>query len=466
MKDTLKSRAVVAACSLLLFVFSASIPALVWGKATLPLPLVELGSIAPPVMTLCAMLLLASIATMALQHYRFPYTIGLVIAGLVIGVLADYIAPSSSFEVSAIRNHITLSHDLILYVLLPPLVYEASLSIDIRLLKRNLVPIMILAVVGLLISTFIVGGLVSWLTPLVLMPALVFGALISATDPVAVIALFKELNAPERLSVLMDGESLFNDATAIVMFQVMMGLIAIPIITNTTVLDAIWDFILIFFGGILVGALVGLVTSWIASLQPNDRNVQITLSVAAAWGSFVLADHYCGLSGVMSCVASGLVCGYYARTRLGMRTLLFAHRWWSYATFLANTYVFLLLGLKEELLLRGEVTPSAGSLLIAIVAVLLARLIVIYLLVPGYNLGVRQFSRKKKYISSKYQVIMFWGGLRGAVPMALVLSLPADFPQRGLIFNMTLAVILWTLLIQGTTMKPLLNKLLPKTAHH
>ena len=421
----------------------------------------EAGSFAPPVLTLSAMLLLAVIMLMGLQRCRFPYTIGLVIAGLLTGLITDYLEPFASAGAQELRNQITLSHDLILYVLLPPLVYEASLAIDFRMLRRNLAPILLLSVFGLLLSTAVVGVLVSWLTPLMLLPALIFGALISATDPVAVIALFRELKAPERLTLLMDGESLFNDATAIVLFQVLIGLLVTPVITNTTLIMAIGNFLLVFVGGAIVGALVGFGSSWLAGLQPNDRNVQITLSIVAAWGSFILADHYMGLSGVMACVASGLVCGYYARTRLGIRVLLFAQRWWSYATFLANTYVFLLLGLKEELLLRDEVTPSINSLFIAIGAVLVARLVVIHLLLPIYNLSAKASRhREKKEIGLKNQFIMFWGGLRGAVPMALVLSLPADFPQRGLIFNMTLSVILWTLLIQGTTMKPLLARLL------
>ncbi|WP_281645862.1 cation:proton antiporter [Parendozoicomonas sp. Alg238-R29] len=412
--------------------------------------------LAQPMLTLSVMLLLAVIIMMALQRCHFPYTVGLVIAGLITGLTTDYFEPLGSQSANAIRSQVTLSHDLILYVLLPPLVYEASLAMDARLLRRNLAPILLLAVAGLLISTFIVGYLVSWLTPLTLLPALVFGALISATDPVAVIALFREVDAPERLSLLMDGESLFNDATAIVLFQVMLGLVVAPVINDSTIISAIWDFLRIFLGGAIVGAIIGLLISMLASLQTDDRMVQITLSNVAAWGSFILADHYLELSGVMACVAAGLVTGYYARTRLGNKVLMAAQRWWSYATFLANSYVFLLLGLQEELLLKPKVILSLHWLLIAILVVLLARLAVIYLILPGYNF----FAQMEQRIDQSDKFIMFWGGLRGAVPMALILALGPDFPQRTMVFNMTLAVILWTLLVQGTTMKPLLKRLL------
>ncbi len=417
----------------------------------------ELSEFAPSVLILCMMLFLATVMQIGVQKCHFPFTIGLVLAGLVVGIVADWLP---FFDIGEIGADITLSHGLILYILLPPLVYEASLAIDLRLLKRNLAPIMLLAVVGLLISTLIVGFMLNWLTPLALMPALVFGALISATDPVAVIALFKELKAPERLSLLMDGESLFNDATAIVMFQVLLGMMAATTVSDGVYFDAVVEFVKVFFGGALVGVGVGMLTSMVAALQPGNREVQISLSVVAAWGSFGLADHFLGLSGVMSCVAAGLVCGYYARTQLGMRTLVFAKRWWGFATFIANSYVFLLLGLKEELLIRSHVANIFGLLVAAIGVVLFARLVVIYGLIPLYNQGIKRFARRKQVISKAYQFIMFWGGLRGAVPMALVLSLPEDFPQRGLLLNMTLAVILWTLLAQGITMKAACRRLL------
>ena len=411
--------------------------------------------LAQHMLTLCAMLLVAVIILMILQKWRFPYTVGLVIAGLITGLVTDHFQLLGE-GAAGIRDQVNLSHDLILYVLLPPLVYEASLEMDIRLLKKNLIPILLLAIVGLLISTFFVAGMISWLTPLDLFPALVFGVLISATDPVAVIALFREVNAPERLSLLMDGESLFNDATAIVLFQVMLALVAVPAVTTSTVVTASMDFVRVFAGGAVVGVVIGAFISTIASCQTDNRMVQITLSNVTAWGSFILADHYLELSGVMACVTAGLVSGYYARTRLGKRVLLASQRWWSYATFMANTFVFMLLGLQEELLFKPKAMLSIKWLLIAVLVVLVARMLVIYIILPAYNICTENAQK----ISSADQFIMFWGGLRGAVPTALILSLDPDFPQRALVFNMTLAVILWTLLVQGITMKPILNKLL------
>ncbi len=411
-------------------------------------------ALAQPVLSLSAMLLLAVIMLMVLKRSQFPYTIGLVIAGLMTGFFCDY------FHLTEVRQQISLSHDMILYILLPPLVYEASLAIDTRMLRANLAPILLLATVGLMISIAVTGNLIAWLTPLSLLSALIFAALISATDPVAVIALFRELKAPPRLNLLMDGESLFNDATAIVMFEVLLGMMIHPGFDSFTLMEICWDFVRIFTGGAIVGGIFGFLGSLLASFQRGDRIVQVTLSIVIAWGSFILADHYLHLSGVMACVAAGLVSSYYARTQLDKKVIVFAEKWWSYAAFLANSYIFLLLGLQEERLLRNELELKYPLmwLFAAVGAAVVGRLCVIYILIPCYNL----FKSEDDKVNHRMQFIMFWGGLRGAVPMALVLSLPPDFPQRGLVFNMTLAVILWTLMVQGTTMKPLLRKLLSK----
>ena len=411
-------------------------------------------ALAGPVLTYISMLLLAICILNLLRRGHFPYTIGLVIAGLIVGVVTDI------YQLHDIRQQMLPSHDVILYILLPPLVYEASMDMELKLLRNNLFPILLLAIAGLVISTFLIGALMFWLTPLLLIPALVFGALISATDPVAVIAIFRELKVPAHLSVLMDGESLFNDATAIVMFQVMLGLGAAAALTGPDIFLIALDFLRIFLGGTVVGAICGCLTSWLATSNKDDRITQITLSIVTAWGSFVLADHYLKLSGVMACVSAGLVSGYFARNNLSRTIARSAQRWWHQASFLANSYVFLMLGLQEEILLRRAADDKLvwSTLILGVIIVLLARACIIYGLIPSHNTT----ADKTRQIPLSEQTIMFWGGLRGAVPMALVLSLPPDFPQRNTLFNLTQTIILWTLLIQGTTMTPLLRRLLPR----
>ncbi len=196
---------------------------------------------------LVAFLGLAALSAIFLKRLKFPYTIGLVVIGIVVGGLAGH------FKMLAPLTGFNITPNLILYVLLPALVFDAAVNIDIRLLLHNLQPTLILAAPGLVAAMLITGGLMVWLTPMTLWPALAFGALISATDPVSVIALFRELGAPRRLSMLVDGESLFNDATAMVAFQIVCGLVAGGALTAWVATPGGRKFIAVFAGGTLVG---------------------------------------------------------------------------------------------------------------------------------------------------------------------------------------------------------------------
>ena len=189
------------------------------------------------------LLLVACLAAIAFKKINFPYTVGLVIVGLVLSFLARNI------EALEVVNTFRLSEEIILFIFVPPLIFESALNMDSRLLLRNLSPVLVLAAPGLLISTAIVGFTLAWLTPLTLGQALLFGSLISATDPVAVIALFKELGAPKQLAILVEGESLFNDATAIVTFNIILGIIAAGVIGTDALQQGASDFLVAFLGG-------------------------------------------------------------------------------------------------------------------------------------------------------------------------------------------------------------------------
>ncbi len=192
------------------------------------------------VIAVVALLLVAAIVAMGFRRLHLPFTVGLVIVGILIGVSAErltFLAP---------LQHVTLSPELILFVFLPTLIFESAYALDGRLLSQNLAPVLSLAVPGLLLSTGIVGSLVFLFTPMGWGPALLFGALIAATDPVAVIALFKEVGAPKRLAILVEGESLFNDATAIVLFKILLGVVAVGTFGWTTVGEGIVDFLIVF----------------------------------------------------------------------------------------------------------------------------------------------------------------------------------------------------------------------------
>lgn len=402
---------------------------------------------------LVLMLLFSCLAALFFKRIHFPYTVGLVLIGLVLGVLGNryhWLEP---------MKQIHLTPNIILYVLLPTLVFDAAVNMDTRLLIKNLRPVLILAAPGLVIATLVTGFLTARWTPLSLGAAMLFGGLISATDPVAVIAMFKELGAPKRLTMLVDGESLFNDATAIVMFSIVLGLLTSgAALCASTVLQAAWQFTAVFAGGTLVGALIGFVMVQLLSLAREEPLIEIAMTTVVAYAAFIAAQFYLDLSGVMAVVGAGLVVGYYRPTRFTATARTYIRQFWEFASFAANTYIFLLLGLTEDYLTRDttHIRQVGRYVLLALATVLLARAIVIFGIVPLMN----RFG-KQRPIRLPYQVLMFWGGLRGALPIGLAMSLTAaqvgGEMNRLLILDFTLGVVLFTLIIQGMSIKRLMH---------
>ena len=403
----------------------------------------------PHIMTLILLFLIASCSGIFLKKIKFPYTIGLVVIGIVFAFIVENV------QALKVAEDISLSHDIILYILLPTLIFEAAVNIDSRLLVKNLLPVCALAIPGLVISTLIVGFCMSALTPLHIGVAMLFGALISATDPVAVIALFKEIGAPKRLTMLVDGESLFNDATAIVAFNIIMGILVSGVMLNLeSIGTAGISFLYVFVGGLVVGLLIGFIITRLINLSRNEPLIQVALSTITAYTAFIVADHYIGVSGVMSTLGAGIVVSWYGSTRFNKEVKEYMEQFWGFAAFAANSFIFLLLGVTEWRLLigHGHSPNLIYYLIITIIIVTVARMIVVYGLIP-----LLKILPKYEIIDIKYQTVIFWGGLRGAVPLALVLSLDAGFESQQMITEFTLGIVLFTLLIQGTTTKPLMK---------
>ena len=253
------------------------------------------------VIGLLEVLLLAALSAVAFKRLRFPYTVGLVIVGVLLAVAPDHLGVLEPIRL------IRLTPDTILYLFLPTLLFPAAVQLDPQLLRRNLYPIVLLALPGMLLSTLIVAALVGALTPLSWRTAMLFGALISATDPVAVVALFKDLKAPERLSVLVEGESLFNDATAIVLFTVLLTLMNSDARGPMILVQGAASFVSVALGGLGVGALMALLYAALVRVAEDDPLVEIALSTVLAYTAFVVAQHYLNVSGIMAVVAAGLV---------------------------------------------------------------------------------------------------------------------------------------------------------------
>ena len=316
-------------------------------------------------------LLTACLSSILLRKINFPYTIGLVIIGGILGYF------SNTYHVlSPLMHNVNLSSDLILFIILPTLIFDAAINIDGRLLLRNIVPILLLAVFALLISAGIIGGILSTTTGLSLGGAMLFGALISATDPVAVIALFNEVGAPKRLVTLVDGESIFNDATAIVLFTIVMS-VFYPVAgeQHPSLLYASGQFCVVLLGGLLIGAAIGFIGSFILKLARHDLIYQTSVSFVMAYVSFIVATNL-GFSGVLSTLAAGLVLRMRSEAVISRSNIQNLEHFWDYFSFTANSFVFLLLGITEAHIFKSAMSVSSVIMIaIAIGATVLARVV-------------------------------------------------------------------------------------------
>jgi len=385
-------------------------------------------------MAIVGLLLLAIFVGLLTKRLRVPYTVGLVLFGLALTLLTDI--------------HLDLAGEVILAVLVPPLVFEAAFHIKFSQLQRELGLVILLAVPGVLLTTWMVGWLLSVSLPgtLTLPVALVFGALVSATDPVAVVALFRALGAPKRLQILLEGESLFNDGTAIVVFHLVLAQVVQAHGEEFLLGPAIVEFIKVAGGGLFVGLALGLVASLIIA-RVDDHLFETTLTTVLAYGAYLVAEGFFHVSGVLAVVMAGLIAGNIGPRGMSPTTRISLLNFWEYAAFLANTFVFLLIGLQVDLNL---VWQYRVAVLQAIGVVLLARFVIVF----GLSLLFRGA------LPLRWAVVLFWGGLRGAISLALALGLPASLGEaRGLLQALAFGVVLFTLLVQGLTIEPLIHRL-------
>ncbi len=395
-----------------------------------------------------AVILLAIAAGVAVvaARLRFPYTVALVIAGFVASALGEIVAVDA------------VSPDLILALLVPPLLFEATLHLPWAKLRADLTPILLFALAGTFVGTLAIGALVNAALGLPWAAALAFGALISATDPVAVIAFFKALGAPKRLSVLVEGESLFNDAVAVVAFG--LAIEAASGDGGFSVIDATVDFVTVSAGGLVIGLVLGYLVSSVFLARVDDPLIETSSTLALAYGSFLLAEEFglligqegLHLSGILAVVAAGLMVGNLGFTNTSPSTRVTLEHFWELLTFLVNSAVFLLIGLRIGL---DTLVDHLGAVLLGVVAVLALRFVLVNSL--AWLAGRLQPNRR---IPRDYRHVMVWAGLRGAISLALVLTITTDHFDQDTVDTlqaMTFGVVLFTLLIQGTTIATLMG---------
>ena len=383
----------------------------------------------------------AVVAILVRRFVRLPYTVALVLVGLILSIFPNFLG-------------LNVSSDLILDLLVPPLIFEATLQIRWSALRRDLVPILLLAVLGVIISTLIVGQIITLVLPEIsLLAAVAFGALISATDPVAVVAFFRSLGVSKRLAVLVEGASLFNDGVAIVIFTLVLSLASGGSTVSFSLGNAVFQFLLVALGGFGIGAVMGLTVSQAVLRHVDDNLIETATTVALAFGAFVVAEEL-QLSGILAVVAAGLFVGNIGFQNTSPTTRLTLINFWEFLAFVTNSIIFLIIGLQIEV---EQFRVFLLPILVAVFAVLLSRAVVVYAIT-----GISSRLAPRNLIPVSYRHVMFWGGLRGAISLALALSISdrnfgAQVGQELQV--MTFGVVLFTLVGQGTTIAPLLRRL-------
>jgi CPA1 family monovalent cation:H+ antiporter len=385
------------------------------------------------------LLFVSAMVAMLSRRVHLPYTVGLVLAGM--GLYFSHVY---------LRWHLT--KDLIFSVFLPPLVFEAALFINWREFKKELPVVTLLATVGVVLAAAVTALGMRYLLNWDWGSSLIFGVLIAATDPVSVIATLKESKVSGRLKILIESESLLNDGTAAVAFVAVLGALADG---HDTVLSIGSALLVTIIGGVLIGGIISCFLMLLAGRTP-DYLVEITFTTLAAYGSFLAAEHF-HCSGVLAALTAGLVVGNFRSS--GSISAAGRHAlgpFWEYVAFVANSLIFLLIGAQEA---QQHFNGLWVPVLVAVILVTLGRAVAIYPLCA-------LFARSRLKVDVRHQHLLFWGGLRGALALALALSLPQDLLHHDVIIVMTFAVVAFSVFAQGLTFTPLLRRLGQSNRRH
>lgn len=395
-------------------------------------------SVLHTVLAVLTLLFAATLVAFSLRKSKLPFTVVLVLVGLGLGYL------SKNFPPLGFLADFHLSPELIFYIFLPTLIFESAFHINLKHFTQTLVTTSSLATVGLIVSTGLISLGMVYLLDFPWSAALLFGALISATDPVSVLALFKQIGAPKRLAVIVEGESLFNDGTALVLFGIFLD-------GFRGLASTVESFFLVASGGVIIGGILGFVFSKALDYVKNSKEIEISITLILAHATFIIADYFFGVSGILATVTAGIVIGNYGAYKISPGVKEIMTHFWDYSAFLANSIIFLLVGIIIFNNIAA-VGPLLKPLAIVIFLVLFARAFMVYTLVPMVNL----LHPQEKTPWSWMHVIQ-WSGLRGALGIALILTLPADFPLHNELLIFTVGVIFFTIIVNGLTIRPLLS---------
>ncbi|MFQ5789132.1 MAG: Na+/H+ antiporter [Acidobacteriota bacterium] len=382
---------------------------------------------------LIEILLVACVVAIAVKRVHLPYTTALVLMGMGVSFLPVHL-------------EVALSKELVLLIVLPPLLFQGALHMDLASLRRNLLSIATMAFPGLILAALLVGGMLHYILDMPWLKGLLFGAMVAATDPISVLAIFREVGAPERLRMMMEGESLFNDGTSVVLFGSLYGVLYGG--REVTVAGVGLEFLKVSVGGAVVGALLGYLTYRIMK-GLDDHLLEVTLTIVLVFASLLLAElsHF---SGVIAVVVAGLIMGNYGRLfSMSEQTRDTIENFWEVVDFLINALLFLLIGFEMKTYVPDLIRYFAPGVLVILI-VLISRGLTVY---PVWFL----VSKTRQAYPFRWSHVLVWGGLRGSIPIALVLGMPSDIPFRAEFLVFGTFLVFFSLVIQSFTMKPLLR---------
>src|SRR3990167_662347 len=397
------------------------------------------------ILVISMLLIIAAITKLISKYTNIPFAILLILVGFLLSHLTQH-------EQSFIQKftHYPGYPDILLYFCLPTLIFEAAYSMDGRLLRQNMIPILALAVPGLFVSTIIIAMIVSLLTSMNFLTALLLGAILCTTDSVAVISIFRQVGVSKRLAILVEGESLFNSSTGFVLVKtILFTMMATAFTTQGLIFDSLYQFGWNFFGGIAVGIFTTLITGYFITLTDDETVIVQSLTIILAYLSFILAEAVFHVSGVMATITAGVMMADWGRTKISANTDKYINNMLSFLIYLVNSLIFLLVGFSTNL---SVLIDSLPILMIVIVAMLVARAVMVFGLIPLISKLPNAIP-----INLRYQTITWWGGIQGAIGLTIVLGLGNAVPEHALLISIVMGVVLFTIIIQGSLMGKLVH---------
>lgn len=390
------------------------------------------------IVSIISMLLVISAITKLISKYtKIPFTILLVIAGMLLGWISQGEAP--------IINRMTSYNsypNILLFICLPALIFEATFTMDGRLLRKNLGPILILSIPGLVVCSGVIALIIHVFTSFDLLTSLLLGAILSSIDSVAVVSVFRQLGTPKRLAILIEGESLFNSSTAFVIVKTLLFVAGASFFTtHELVMNGISQFCLNFFGGIAVGMALTFLINLIISMMQDDILVVTALTISLAWMSFIIAESL-GVSGVMSTITASILMADWGRTKISAETEKSIRNILGFIAYIVNSLIFILVGFSVNF---SILLHSWGTLVVVILALLIGRAVMIF----GFTPLICNKLPNLQPISLRYQIISWISGIQGALGITLALTL-TTIPNHELIISMVMGVVLFTIIIQGS----------------